>query len=618
MMPIIDDTNWKQLLGPTRDEVLPDGSVCPVRVEQGQKRYMSWKPTVNGRKIMAAMPRYRDNFPVFPRNEWSARIREKDERLRHTDSFQNFDPHDQDGLPTCASADTEVLTENGFVLWPDYNGTDLLATVNQSSGMLEYQQPSRTYSFEYDGDLTYSTNRRLDFAMTPDHRMWVRKWDERARTLSPDYSFQRLGEIGWYVGLQHAPSGFRGLDFNSISLDGDRKYIGDDFIALCGLICSDGYSGGSQSTENWVSFCCFRPEMREQVSAIASRNGFHEQPSRPGVWVRYDAHHLADWVRKNCYTKEGTGSKNKKAPGFLMSCSQAQIRHFLHFFGDRLHDREDDVYYSSSKRMADDIQELHLRIGMRATLLTENVDGGSLPDGRSSGPGIRYRLCVSRTNRLCLDRKKHIETDRYKGLVYCATVPNSTLITRRNGTTLISGNCWANGPAHAGTTRRVIDGLPLVYLSSNSAAVPISGGHSGGDEADAGDLFQRRGAADVSVWPNNDTSRSLDSRPEVIESRKHHLFNQVYSLNGFDEFMSACLMDPPMPIAVAFNWWRHVISGGRGVDFGGNSYGICYRNNWGAWGDNNLLGFPGYITMHEGKGTPDSGFCIGPLTLSVK
>jgi len=277
-MIVIDDTNWKQLLGPTRDEVLPDGRVCPVRVEQGQKRYLSWEPTQSGRKIMAAMPKYRDNFPVFPRNEWSARIKEKDERRRHVDSFQNFDPHDQDGLPTC----------------------------------------------------------------------------------------------------------------------------------------------------------------------------------------------------------------------------------------------------------------------------------------------------------------------------------------------------WANGPAHAGTTRRVIDGLPLVYLSSCSAAVPISGGHSGGDEADAGDLFQRRGAASVDVWGNNDTSRALDSNPAVKASRENHFFYQVYSLNGFDEFMSASLMDPPMPFACAYNWWRHVISGGRGVDFGANAFGLCNRNNWGPWGDDNLLGFPGYITMHEGHGTPDSGFCIGPLTMSQK
>ncbi len=275
-MIIYDDTNWKALLGPTTDEKLPDGSVVPVRMEGGQKRYLSRRPTVSGRKFMAAAPRYRDSFPVFPRSEWSARIKEKKERKTRICDYQNFKPHDQDGLPTC----------------------------------------------------------------------------------------------------------------------------------------------------------------------------------------------------------------------------------------------------------------------------------------------------------------------------------------------------WANGPAHAGTTRRVIDGLPLVYLSACSAAVPISGGHSGGDEADAGDLFQRRGAASVDVWSNNDTSRGLDSNPEVAASRKHHMFYAVYSLDTFDEFVSASLMDPAMPFAVAFNWWSHVISGGDAIDFGGNAFGMMYRNNWGDWGDKNDLGIAGYITMHEGHGTPDSGFCIGPLTYS--
>jgi hypothetical protein len=179
--------------------------------------------------------------------------------------------------------------------------------------------------------------------------------------------------------------------------------------------------------------------------------------------------------------------------------------------------------------------------------------------------------------------------------------------------------CWANGPAHAGTTRRVIDGglKKLVYLSACSAAVPISGGHSGGDEADAGELFQKRGAASVDVWPNNDTSRSLDSDQKVSESRKHHFFYQLYQLRTFAEFMTACLMDPPKPIAVAFNWWSHVISGGDPIMFGADAFGIMYRNNWGDWGDKNDNGFYGYITMHEGHGTPDSGFCIGPITASL-
>lgn len=166
--------------------------------------------------------------------------------------------------------------------------------------------------------------------------------------------------------------------------------------------------------------------------------------------------------------------------------------------------------------------------------------------------------------------------------------------------------CWANGPAHAFTTLRVIQGLPLVYMSACSAAVPISGGHSGGNEADAGDYSVKYGWASQSVWANNDTSRSLNSAPTVIESRKHHTAPLILDLNGFDEFATACLLE--LPFAAAFNWWRHVISGGDLVEPSPGRFGIMFRNNWGDWGDKNDLGFPGYVTMAEGHGTPDSGF----------
>jgi hypothetical protein len=177
--------------------------------------------------------------------------------------------------------------------------------------------------------------------------------------------------------------------------------------------------------------------------------------------------------------------------------------------------------------------------------------------------------------------------------------------------------CWANGPAHAGTTMRVIMGLPLVYWSACSAAVPISGGYSGGDEWDAGVFFQKYGAADQATWPNNSTDRSLINSSAVLGNRPHHMILQIYSLGSFDEFVSAALMDPPMTFAVAFNWWSHVISGGDLVLIESGSWGMRYRNNWGTWGDNNDLGQPGYVTMREGHGTPDSGFCLGPVTSSL-
>src|SRR5436190_17372715 len=91
--------------------------------------------------------------------------------------------------------------------------------------------------------------------------------------------------------------------------------------------------------------------------------------------------------------------------------------------------------------MVDDLQELHLRIGKRSSIgkvaAKDSFYAGKVIHGHGG-----YQLTVGEVDRLCLDRKKHIEQDHYKGLVYCAGVPNGTLITRRNGSVLISGNCW--------------------------------------------------------------------------------------------------------------------------------------------------------------------------------
>lgn len=185
--------------------------------------------------------------------------------------------------------------------------------------------------------------------------------------------------------------------------------------------------------------------------------------------------------------------------------------------------------------------------------------------------------------------------------------------------------CWANGPAHAFTLMRVIMGLPLVYISACSLAVPISGGHVGGDEADAGEYLVKHGGASFDAWSNNDTSRGLMNDPKVVESRKHHVAFTMYSFVGSrDErqmqMATAYTMDVPMPCAFAYNWWSHVISGGRIKRGSGSSMINRQWNNWGdGWGEKNEYDstIGGYVELAEGHGTPDSGFAFGPVLASA-
>ncbi len=147
--------------------------------------------------------------------------------------------------------------------------------------------------------------------------------------------------------------------------------------------------------------------------------------------------------------------------------------------------------------------------------------------------------------------------------------------------------------------------------------MPISGGVSGGDEYDAGEYALKYGLADVAAWANGSRAR-LNDDPQVIESRKKHKALQLYSLRGFEQFMTAWLMDIPFATAVAFNWWSHVIEGADPLEIESNSFGGDYRNNWGDdWGDKNEYGFGGYVRMREGHGTPDSGFAFGPVLASA-
>jgi hypothetical protein len=560
--------------------------------------------------------KFTDSYTVIPRDQWTSLITQgQGTFLSDLIKAAKIPAKDQDGLGYCATADTEVLTEKGFVPWPDYNGTDLLATVNVPTGMLEFQAPLRVHAYEYSGEMIYSTNRRLDFGVTPDHRMLVRKWDEASRRLASEYTFQRAGELGWYCGMMHAPRGFIGTELRSVGIDDDRTYDGDDFLAMLSLVCSDGYAGGTENTRNWVSFACFDDARHAQLSALALRLGFHEQPGRRGVWIRYNAGALANWIRANCYVHTDLGAAHKRVPALVKLCNQRQIQHFLDCYGDRTHDmsQPDPQFFSTSKQIIDDLQELHLRIGKRSSIHKAEPKSSTL---RATGQVIRgkhalYTLCVSKTERLCLEKKKHIEQDRYNGVVYCATVPNSTLVTRRNGSVLISGNCWVYASTETVEVCRAIQGQPYVSLSPESVGGPLTGWRNeGGNGLDALQQLTTTGACANSFM---DAANSLHSSRWKTgwqaDCANHKITASWTSVSSFDEVITALLLR--IPVSIGLDWWGHQVLL-TDPALVGNGYGVVFRNSWGE--DWPSAGASGWSTLTESKSQPDGSFAAINVT----
>lgn len=620
---LIDDSNAHEYIGP----VVVDGQVkAKGLVPRDYNLYpvgylgcapgweVAWQGTAIVVKEAKATIRALD-MPLIPKEQWAERITEMERtnsRLSDMRSVGNsgqlIPSLDQGSRGYSHTADTECLTLKGWVKWPDYNGTDLLATVNPHTHIMEFQAPTERHAYEYNDEMYYSSNRRLDFGVTRNHRMLVRKWDESKRTLSQRYTEQRADSLGWYVGMMPAPIGHLGINLEQLSIDGDRAYSGDDFLALISLICSDGYAAGRDGV---VSFCCFREDRYPKVAALARRVGFTEQESRRGVFNKRGAWALHQWLQANCYTGPILRSPYKRVPDIVKTVRIKQIKHFLDYFGDKNHGADaQQRYYSSSKQMIDDLQELHLRIGKRGTI-SEREPRSTVYEatGQTISGKKSYVLAIAERDTLCIDRKKHIETDRYRGLVYCATVPNGTLITRRNGSVLISGNCWGHSGVSACTLIRCRDNQPYVGLSAYAICCIIKNYRDEGGWGAAGlEFLTNRGVPSEKYWPMQSTSKAND-KPETWANAALHKVSEgwvdltppVYSRNMTWDQTITCLLCR-IPVILDYNWWGHSVCGadpvngtsliprnaaGKRITYGEDwdiTGGICVRI-WNSWGD---------------------------------
>ena len=536
----------------------------------------------------------------------------------------------------CHCEKTEVLTENGWRGWTDYDGKSLLGTMNPLTHRLEFQAPTALQRFEYKGLMYNIEHRSLDFSLTPNHRMYLRKWDESHKWLTPNYSFEPIENIGWYAGLPYATTGYAGTELTRLKI-GNQDYAGDDFVSLIALIISDGWVSSSiKCGINRLSFCCFNPKRVDKIKQLAQKLELHEMPGRPGVWMWNNAE-LSRWLKGNAYTSDNYKSPFKAIPPILKCCSERQIKLFLDFYGDQHIDAEgNQSFYSSSKRIIDDLQELLLRVGKRASIYERGPRTTTMKDGRiihRDNCTKEITLVVRKTDRLSIDRKKNIYQEDYNGEVFCATVPNSLLITRKNNKVLISGNsCTGFGVGFVWQYMQLVEQDPepfhpselFIYYNERMIERCINE-DAGAQIRDGIKSIVKYGVVPIEMWPY-DTHKFAD-RPPIscyMTARKNqalaysrvpgdllHMksvlamnYPIVLGISVYDSFMSDAVMQTgivPMP-----DLGNESLQGGHCVAVVGyddNAQQFIMRNSWSvSWGQQGYFTIPyDYLT--------DENFC---------
>jgi len=144
----------------------------------------------------------------------------------------------------------------------------------------------------------------------------------------------------------------------------------------------------------------------------------------------------------NYLNKLGNEANNLKLPeecfGWPVDAQEALLEGLWLGDGSKQH------YFSASPKLLEDIQRLLVHLG-EFSRITGTYEKGTVV----SFNGLQYKrnydnYKVSRTkDNFTFLNPEYLRSEPYNGKVYCLTVPNGTLITRRNGCTLISSNCVA-------------------------------------------------------------------------------------------------------------------------------------------------------------------------------
>ena len=368
----------------------------------------------------------------------------------------------------CYDQATEVLTKDGWKLFRDTASNEEVLSMNPETFEIEYVRAVKKTTHRYDGVMVSVRGKEIDFRVTADHNMFVCRADEKrarvkgrsrpcarspanfqfvpARSIRRNWKFKAdgiwRGESKKYFELPEMtlpgryPSQSRLLQAVRIPIP--------DWLDFLGWYMAEGNTkyGGNRYE---VTLC----QRKDPGSAKASL-------ARLGLGRVYttgtDIHqHFSVYSPQLAkYLSQFGKAPRKYVPEFVKNLPPIDIRIFLESYakgdGHPAKDGVSPVYNTTSPRLADDIQELLLKVGISSSVRNHGIPPPHvMPDGHTiTAKHQTYEIAGRKYSEHGIDYRrpsKPLFEETRNELVYCLTLPKYHLLyVRRNGKAFWCGN----------------------------------------------------------------------------------------------------------------------------------------------------------------------------------
>jgi len=399
----------------------------------------------------------------------------------------------------CYDEKTEVLTENGWKFFKDVNKNEKVFTLDKNNE-IKLNKPTRFFEYDYDNEMYHFKTRSFDLLVTPNHRMLVdntwtkeRKFVE-ARDFVPNT--HRIPKQGIWncsrkkffelppvsiLGGSGPSSSFSETEIENIKRE---KKDGKSIYQLANKydcnpvtiykICKHSKYGNRERVriryetptlkikmDDWLKFFGFwLAEGCTDNEKIAKSHGYRTTITQVNKQKRIEIMKVLDSLpftysldgeaniviyNKQLWTylRQFHDKYSKFIPREIKELEPKKLKILFDWIikGDGYIRKSNGQinYWTSSKKLADDVQEIALKLGWLATIKTENNTISEIK-GRKIISGIIYTIGFHQKSKHFRLRKNSIKKKHYKGKVFCLEVPNHTLYVRRNGKPCWCGN----------------------------------------------------------------------------------------------------------------------------------------------------------------------------------
>ena len=353
----------------------------------------------------------------------------------------------QEGDKLCFDPATSVLTKSGWKSVAELTFKDEVATLS-ASGELEYQYPSMLMSMPYEGKMYYLNTKHINMLVTPEHRLWVARPGQEYEAVSAASFYASKGEWQFKKDCKWTGVYRERMEFDAYSTYTSRtQYLSsvlmNDWLEFLGYYISEGAcflnkaNGGHQVRISQSRKSPHWSKIEAVLNRLGLRWSYNEEAIRfeiTSVWLYAILHPLGD-------------SLTKYVPGYVHALCPEQLQIFLTAYldGDG-HRGAVWEFGSSSKRLAEDIQVICLKLGWAVSLReTNRVDNWQKhPHWRGRINKRHLRPWWKKHRAACYASVKEAMVD-YVGKVYCLGVSNHVVYVKREDKTYWSHNCGRYG-----------------------------------------------------------------------------------------------------------------------------------------------------------------------------